>query len=122
MKKKRWVNSMASRYNNARPFVNREKLYEGVLEKRDVNYIRQYRTGRLRQPTQEERTRLQMISHVWTLGDRLYKLAAKYYNDPKLWWVIAWYNLKPTEAHFKAGEVIYIPLPLNEVLALLQRE
>ena len=63
-----------------------------------------------------------MIRHVWGLGDRLYKLAHQYYGDPALWWIIAWYNTRPTEAHFKQGDVIRIPLPLNEVLALLQRD
>lgn len=111
-----------SRYNNSSPFVNRDELYEGAFQERNVNYIRQFRTGRLRQPTVTQRASLQMIRHVWGLGDRLYKLAHKYYGDPALWWIIAWYNLRPTEAHFKQGDVIRIPLPLDDVLALLQRE
>ena len=113
---------MANRYNNATPFVNNSPLYEDVLQERNVNYIRQFRTGKLRTPTITERSRLQRIRHVWTLGDKLYKLAYKYYGDSRLWWVIAWYNLRPTEAHFKTGDVIRIPLPLDKVLALLTRE
>ena len=111
-----------SRYNNAVPFVNRNELYEEAFQERDINYVRQYRTGKMTQPTVEQRARLQSIRHVWKLGDRLYKLAYKHYGNSKLWWIIAWYNLRPTEAHFKAGEVIRIPLPLNRVLALLKRE
>ena len=113
---------MASRYNNARPFINQSPLYEETFQERDVNYIRQFRTGKLRQPTLQERSRLQRIRHVWSDGDKLYKLAHKYYGDSKMWWIIAWYNLRPTEAHFKQGEVIPIPLPLDQVLALLRRE
>jgi len=113
---------MASRYNNAIPFVNKSPLYESVLQERNVNYIRQFRTGRLRQPTVRERSRLQRIRHLWTTGDKLYKLAHKYYGDSTLWWIIAWYNLRPTEAHFKAGDIIRIPLPLDKVLTLLARE
>jgi hypothetical protein len=111
-----------SRYNNAVPFNNKEELYEEVLEERDVNYIRQFRTGLLSQPTVQQRAGLQTIRHVWQLGDRLYKLAYKHYGDSAKWWIIAWYNLKPTESHFKAGDIIRIPLPLNRVLALLRRE
>jgi len=33
-----------------------------------------------------------------------------------MWWVIAWYNQKPTEAHFNVGDVVYIPTPLANVL------
>ena len=39
-----------------------------------------------------------------------------YVDDTNLWWVIAWYNKKPTEAHVKAGETIVIPLPLDKIL------
>ena len=85
---------MASRYNNARPFINNNELYEEFFEDGDVNYIRQYRTGMLTQPT----------------------------GDPTLWWIIAWYNLKPTESHFKIGDLVYIPLPLDRVLSVLKRE
>ena len=35
----------------------------------------------------------------------------KYYGDAEYWWLIAWYNNKPTESHFKLGDVVYIPLP-----------
>jgi hypothetical protein len=112
---------MASRYSNASPFINNEELYEDFFEDRDVNYIRQFRTGRLSHPTVKDRSRLNTVKHVWGLGSKLYKLAAKHYGDPTLWWVIAWYNMKPTEAHFKPGTVVYIPLPLDRVLAILQR-
>lgn len=112
---------MASRYDNGRPFVNTQEIYEEFFEDRDVNYIRQFRTGMLAHPTVEDRARLQPIKHVWTLGDRYSKLAHKYYGDPALWWVIAWYNQRPTEAHVKPGIMIRIPTPLDQVLAILKR-
>jgi len=35
-----------------------------------------------------------------------------------MWWVIAWFNKLPTESHIKLGDVIYIPMPLNEILKI----
>ena len=112
---------MSSRYNNAIPFVNNNELYEDMFEDRDVNYIQQYRTGVLAHPTPAQRARLQTIRHVWKLGDRLAKLATHHYGDPTMWWVIAWYNMKPTETHFKEGDLVFIPVPLDKVLTVLQR-
>ena len=56
------------------------------------------------------------IEHVYTNSDKLSKLAQKYYRDPKLWWVIAWFNQKPTDSHCKVGDIIEIPIPLRDVL------
>ena len=112
---------MASRYDSGRPFVNTHELYEDLFEERGVKYVRQFRTGVMRYPTQAERASLQRVRHVWKLGDRLSKLAHHYYGDSTLWWVIAWYNLRPTEAHFKIGSIVYIPTPLHKVLSFLKR-
>ena len=34
-----------------------------------------------------------------------------------LWWVLAWYNEKPTESHFEVGGVVLIPTPVEEVIS-----
>ncbi len=70
--------------------------------------------------TAKEMATIEPIGHIWTTGDRLYKLAEKYYNDPTLWWVIAWYNNRPTEGHFKVGDVIQIPTPIERVYGLMR--
>jgi nucleoid-associated protein YgaU len=57
------------------------------------------------------------IRHTWKLGDKFYKLAAKYYDDATSWWIIALYNSRPTEAHVRVGDVILIPQPAGLVLA-----
>ena len=109
-----------SRYDDRRSFENKDEFYEEFFQERDVNFIKQFRTGRLVHPTVSQRATLERIRHGWKVGDRLYKLANKHYGNPKFWWVIAWYNLKPTEAHFKQGDVVRIPLPLDRVLAMLR--
>jgi len=60
--------------------------------------------------------KLQRQQHLWKIGDRYYKLAHKYYGNAKYWWVIAWYNKKPTESHMQLGETLYIPSPLEDIL------
>ena len=59
---------------------------------------------------------LQNIKVRWGATSKLYNLAAQHYGDPTYWWVIAWYNKKPTEADFNVGDIIYVPLPLEEAL------
>ena len=78
--------------------------------------ITQYNTPKMRYPKQTDRNNFDSIKHIWVTGDRYYKLAAKYYSDPTLWWVIAFYNQKPTESHVKLGDIVYVPVPLESIL------
>jgi len=50
------------------------------------------------------------------VGDRYFKLAHRFYGDSKLWWVIAWFNKKPTESHVDVGDLILIPTDLYQIL------
>tara|TARA_R110002020_G_scaffold19894_3_gene68218 strand:- start:1512 stop:1850 length:339 start_codon:yes stop_codon:yes gene_type:complete len=110
---------MGNRYNNKTVFRNQSEAYENILEERQVPYIRQYGTPQMASPTPAQRGDLVRIQHIWKVGDRFYKLALKYYNDAQYWWVIALYNKKPTEAHVKNGDVLLIPLPLEDVLRVI---
>jgi hypothetical protein len=47
--------------------------------------------------------------YQWKYGDKLYKLSQKFYGDPKLWWVIAHVNLRPTDSHYSPGDTLIIP-------------
>ena len=93
-----------------------EKIYEGYLKKRNRKIIYHHLTPVINKPTLDEMATLTLTGHIWRLGDRYYKLADQYYDDPKYWWVIAWFNRAPTEAHLKIGDLIQIPTPLEEVL------
>ena len=110
---------MATRYNNRKVTRNNNELYKEFFEDRGVNFIRQFRSPELKYPTASEMSSLEKVGHIWGVGDRYYKLAHKYYGEGKYWWAIAWFNKKPTEAHVKTGDVIYVPLPLYAVLNLL---
>lgn len=114
---------MASgRYTDKGVLQNSEEIYEETLEDRGVPYIRHYGTANLKHPTPAQRATLERIGHVWKVGDRFYKLAHKHYGDARYWWVIAWYNKKPTESHLATGDTIKIPLPLYKVLGYMRNE
>ena len=105
-----------SRYKNSKVFINEEEVYEGLRQKRKVNNIQHYTTPKLLYPSEQIRKGVLEIKHVWSHGDRYWKLAAAHYKNPKYWRVIAWYNLKPTDAHCRIGDVVLIPKPLDKIL------
>ena len=113
---------MPSRYRDKTKFLNKSELYENLFFDRRVNFIEQYRTYTMHHIDATENSTLSTISHTWKLGDRFYKLAYKHYNDSSLWWIIAWYNFKPTESHVSLGEIILVPLPLSKVVSLMRNE
>ena len=105
-----------SRYNKIE-FLNDIKEYKELFPKRSgKDGIRQIDAHNLEYPTLEEETQFQVVEKVWTSSDRLYKLAFQYYGESQYWWVIAFYNKKPTENHIKIGDKIKVPLPLDSVL------
>ena len=106
------------RYKTRRLFLNNEELYSEQFENRDVQQIKHYGTPKMNHVTSNQMKNLDTIRHVWKAGDKFYKLAARYYNDPKLWWVIAWFNKTPTESHSNVGDLIFIPMPLEEILKI----
>lgn len=50
-----------------------------------------------------------VVEHVWSHGDKLYKLANRYFGDRNLFWLIGLFNNKPTDSHFTYGDVVYVP-------------
>ena len=111
---------MPSRYTGRRVVVNADKTFERIFQDRNVNFVRQYKTPRLKHATAKQRAMLTRIRHIWKLGDRYWKLAAEHYGDSEKWWVIAWYNQKPTDFHVKSGDVVIIPQPLERALQMMK--
>jgi hypothetical protein len=99
---------------------NDNELFQEVFRKRNVKFIDHYSTPVMREITSEMSSKIEQISHVWSLGDRYYKLAYKYYGNVSWWWVIARFNNRPTESHNSIGDVIMIPVPLADVLSLVK--
>ena len=112
-----------SRYNTSRVITTdttEDELLEPILDERDLTKVNHYSTPKLRHPTVSERASLRRQTHIFTSGDTLMKLADQYYGDVNLWWVLAWYNTTPTDAHLEPGMTLYIPTPLSRVLQILR--
>ena len=108
---------MAKSRNSSRGTLNNQLERDADLRiARGKPSIRHYMSPRMRYPPKSLRDSLHKTVHVWSSGDRYWKLAAKYYSDPTLWWVIAWYNLKPTDAHCSIGDNLIIPGPVGKIV------
>ena len=110
---------MTSRFDTRLTLVNNSSQYSEFLSEKNLKFIKQYATVKMRHPSAEQFDDLEIITHIWKVGDRYYKLANEYYQDSKLWWVIAHFNQKPTEADVRIGDAISIPMPLERVLEIL---
>ncbi len=107
---------MFSRYDNRRILTNSDPLYKEFFRQRGVSFIKQYETPTLHYPSPEDIAGFQIVAHTWGVGSALWKLAAEYYGDAELHWIIAFYNGVMIEQEFKVGSSVYIPLPLERVL------
>ena len=107
----------SGRYDDRSVAENTNPLYKKYLkDSRGLKKIQQYFSPEFRYPNAAELYDLHTTSHIWKLGDRYYKLAHKHYGDPQMWWVIALYNQRPTEAHVSVGDVVFIPKPIEIVV------
>jgi len=107
-----------SRYNELDIIKNDDTDFKQAYPEkfRDRQEISHFESQELSYPTKKEIKNFSFINHIWEPGDRFFKLAHVYYGDAKYWWVIAQFNKKPTEQHAKLGELIKVPLPIEEVL------
>ena len=110
-----------SRYSQISSFFNNDLDYKHVFTKRYglKKGIVMLETNELEYPDFMDILQLEMRTHIWTMGDRYYKLANLYYGDPQYWWIIAQFNKKPTEHHVKMGDLIRVPVPLSDVLSYM---
>tara|TARA_B100000963_G_C22548288_1_gene635502 strand:- start:550 stop:897 length:348 start_codon:yes stop_codon:yes gene_type:complete len=114
---------MANRNDYKNIIDNNSVLRETVHGRRNVDIVKILERLPYFYPNEEElRDEINHDKEIYKTGDRLYKFALKHYGDVDLWWVIAWYNNKPTDAHFKIGDVVYIPRELDVALRIATRE
>lgn len=95
-------------YDRGDPAINDSELYDELLDKRGLTEIKQYKTKIFSYTFKDQE--IKCYQHYWSHGDRYHKLASAYYGDFKLWWVIAMFNRKPSEASISYGDKILIPI------------
>ena len=113
---------MSDRNDNRDLLVNDSEEYSVFLKKRGLQSVQHLSTMKLYELETYEKARLQVVKHVIEFGDRMFKLSHKYYGDTQYWWLIAWYNKRPTDFHLKPGDTVEIPLPLKDVLYLATKD
>jgi nucleoid-associated protein YgaU len=99
--------------------TNDSEFYKELIERRGVKKVEHYTTPRMRHPSIAERTATKTTTHIWKYGDRFSNLSHQYYGDVRYWWVIAWYNGVPTEAEVSTGDVMEIPIDIQQALLVL---
>ena len=109
-----------NRYSKSSILTNKSELYKSFLKDRNLKQINQYGTLWYNYPSDEELSQLQLEDYIWKSGDKYWKLAQKYYNDPTMWWVIGFINKKPIDSDLNPGDVIYVPLDPQRVITLIQ--
>ena len=101
--------------------VNSHKLYKTMLRNRGLDNFRHYTRMKLTPITPEEISELNIIDHIYKTGDSLSKISFEYYGDTRYWWVLAAFNKKPIDNLIKMGDIIHVPLPLEDVMYLMTR-
>jgi nucleoid-associated protein YgaU len=109
---------MIDRFSKRRIIVNSSRNYLDYLEERGKKKVTQYGTPVFKYPTEEQLKNISYREHVWSAGDRLYKLASKYLGDSRDWWIILKFNKIGSEVEINAGDIIKIPTRLEEVVSI----
>ena len=104
-----------SRYQSVETFKNTDASYINQFNARSVDHIKQHTSVVFNWAADFD-----IEEEYWGVGYRFYKLADKYYGDTSLWWIIPWFNQKPLESDFQAGDPVLIPMPLEKVLSFFR--
>tara|TARA_R100000664_G_C2757908_1_gene146423 strand:- start:3504 stop:3845 length:342 start_codon:yes stop_codon:yes gene_type:complete len=107
------------RYIDRETTNNSSKMYKNILYNRGKKVLTHFTTPELFFPENEVISSLNIKKHIWKTGDRMFKLAHREYGDVSYWWIIAFFNQKPTDNHFEIGDVVQIPQPLELVLEIM---
>jgi len=102
--------------------IPKKKTFNELVIDRRQNFVEHYETTTISNLTQEQLNSLSIEIHIWKLGDKYHKLSSIYYGDAKYWWIIAYFNKKPTDAHIAIGDKLMIPTPLEKVLNIIRVE
>ena len=99
------------KYTGQQEVINDIEEYEFLKEKRGLKEIRQNEAIVFQRGF--KRSMFNVRKHIWSQGDRMYKLSATYYGDIKYWWLIALWNNCPTDSDYYYGQEVEIPGPID---------
>ena len=111
---------MPGRYTYRRVVRNRLRTYREQRKARNLRWLKHYNSPNMTYPDSSQLKNISTINHIWKHGDRYYKLAYKHYGDKNLWWLIAWFNMAPTEGHLTLGQTVQVPMPLEAALSYMR--
>jgi nucleoid-associated protein YgaU len=111
---------MANRFIRRNIIVNSKEMYKEYLKDRGIKSINQYDTPTFNYPSTSDLKNIRFASYVWKNGDKLAKLSDQFYGSPKDWWIIARFNNIGCETSIQIGDIIRIPLDLNDLNYLVR--
>ena len=88
-------------------------FYSETLKKRNKKIIKYYASPKFAELTPEMIDNSDYDVIIWSHGDTFYKLAEEYYGLASQWWIIAYFNQKPTEKFCNLGDQVLIPRLTN---------
>ena len=100
--------------------VTEQDEYDRLIKRRGKKRLTHQTTPIFTGPTSRQRKTIATTRRVWSAGDTLMKMSKQYYGDVRYWYIIAWYNFKPTDAHFQLGDVVFVPTNLSKVLSVFR--
>ena len=102
---------------NSRNLINKDRIYEDFFKKTGATSVEHLGLVFFGNPKDYQFLKeVKKIEHIYSVGDSLSKISYKHYGDARFWWLLAWFNSKPTDFHCEVGDIIEVPLPLEEVL------
>jgi hypothetical protein len=100
------------------------QMRPGIFYRRGLTTVRQYARLKFNSPDAEddETTAIETYERVMATGERMSKWAHEFYGSAEYWWVISWYNKRPTDSHIQLGEIISIPKDLEYAIYIATKE
>ena len=99
---------------------HKSSLYD-IMKRRNRNFVELNRLVVMPNPrVLQQDDSITEVVVKWKQGTHMWRLASEYYEDYSLYWVIAMYNGKPTDAHWKIGEKVRIPFPVGRVVSYFE--
>ena len=72
--------------------------------------------------TKEIRNLVSELKYMVRANDDWYKIAHKFYGNQNLWYLLAWYNKKPTDTMLQTGDMLLIPSSAAVIENFLETE